>query len=220
MTILFRLKRIAMTMKVWKDVPGWFCDGDARFVSEICRKIVDGTVVEVGSFAGRSTAVMAPICIANCTELHCIDKWHIPVPQTDRVRGWRGDMVKVLRAAAAPHRATNLRHVFRRNMKSLGLWGALTAHQCDSAVGAGFFTDSSVNFCFIDADHTRMGLTRDIDAWWPKILPGAVIAGHDWHMRSVREAVHGFFGPLGLLVVRDRSTKRHACWAAVKPRTT
>ncbi len=203
-------------LKTWKDVPGWFCDGDARFVSEICRKIVDGTVVEVGSFAGRSTAVMAPFCIANGTKLHCIDKWHIPVPATDRARGWRGDMAKVLRSAAAPHRASNLRHVFRRNMKSLGLWRALTAHQCDSADGAKLFADGSVNFCFIDADHTCAGLTRDIDAWWPKIRTGGIIAGHDWHMRSVREAVFGFFGPPALPVVRDRRLKRHACWAVVK----
>ena len=122
-----------MSIRTWRDIPGWFDDGDAAFVSLICSRISGGVVVEVGSFAGRSTAVMAPVCAANGTEFHAVDSWCIPVPQPGaalegRRWCWRGGLADALREAARPHRASNLRHAFRRGMKSLGVWHMIRPH--------------------------------------------------------------------------------------------
>jgi len=203
-----------MAIRTWEDVPGWFCKGDAGFVSDICRSISGGVVVEVGSFAGRSAAVMAPICHANGTELHCVDNWLL-IPDPSRTR--RVQLNDMLRRAMEPHRETNLRRAFRRNMKSLGVWHMISPHQYDSAEAAAIFPDGSVDFCFIDADHSYAGVLRDITAWWPKVRPGGTIGGHDWHMRSVRRAVRETFSPLGLAIDCDRRARRHTCWSARKP---
>lgn len=49
----------------------------------------------------------------------------------------------------------------------------------DSAEAADYFDDGSVDFCFIDADHSYEGVKRDILAWLPKVADGGAIGGHD-----------------------------------------
>jgi len=54
--------------------------------------------------------------------------------------------------------------------------------------------DGSLDFVFIDADHTEAGCGADIDAWYPKIRRGGLISGHDYNWPSVRRAVEARFG--------------------------
>lgn len=49
--------------------------------------------------------------------------------------------------------------------------------------------DASVDFIFVDADHTYEGVLRDINDWTPKIAKGGILAGHDYNWPSVRKAV-------------------------------
>ena len=49
--------------------------------------------------------------------------------------------------------------------------------------------DSSVDFVFVDADHTEEAVARDIAAWTPKVRLGGLIAGHDIRWPTVRRAV-------------------------------
>ena len=37
-----------------------------------------------------------------------------------------------------------------------------------------------VAFCFIDADHSEVGVPRDVAAWPAKIMPGGILAWHDF----------------------------------------
>lgn len=49
--------------------------------------------------------------------------------------------------------------------------------------------DASLDFVFIDADHSEAGARADIAAWGPKIRPGGWIMGHDINWPGVRAAV-------------------------------
>lgn len=40
--------------------------------------------------------------------------------------------------------------------------------------------DKSLDFAFIDADHTYEGCSEDIAAWAPKVKPGGLLCGHDY----------------------------------------
>jgi len=40
--------------------------------------------------------------------------------------------------------------------------------------------DNSLDFVYIDADHTYQAARRDLGLWWPKVKPGGVFAGHDY----------------------------------------
>ena len=84
--------------------------------------------------------------------------------------------------------------------------------QADSVEGAKTIPDQSLDFAFIDDDHSRSGCARSIKAWFPKIKPGGWIGGHDYNNPGtanrplafgVTEAVNEFFGSLGLAVALD-----------------
>ena len=40
--------------------------------------------------------------------------------------------------------------------------------------------DSSLDFLYIDANHTHDAVLQDLNAWWPKIRVGGAMAGHDY----------------------------------------
>lgn len=56
------------------------------------------------------------------------------------------------------------------------------------------FEDESIDFVFIDADHSEEGVRNDIIAWTPKVKKGGFIFGHDINWTSVRNVVEEFFG--------------------------
>jgi len=56
--------------------------------------------------------------------------------------------------------------------------------------------DNSLDYVFIDADHSYEGVARDIKTWISKVRPGGWIGGHDYndrHYPSVSKAVHENF---------------------------
>ncbi len=49
--------------------------------------------------------------------------------------------------------------------------------------------DHSLDFVFVDADHSYEGCLADIVNWTPKVRPSGIIAGHDYGWATVRRAV-------------------------------
>jgi hypothetical protein len=42
------------------------------------------------------------------------------------------------------------------------------------------FSDEYFDFIYIDADHTEAAVYADLNAWWKKVRPGGILAGHDY----------------------------------------
>ena len=62
----------------------------------------------------------------------------------------------------------------------------------DTVTAASQVQDASLDFVFIDADHSYEGVAADIDAWRSKVKAGGVLCGHDYgHSRfpGVKRAV-------------------------------
>jgi len=75
--------------------------------------------------------------------------------------------------------------------------------------------DNSLDFVFIDADHSLPAVTQDIEAWSPKVKPEGWIMGHDYYFArhpGVAEAVDRFFPE-----VQEFSDKVWACPKAKSP---
>jgi len=161
----------------WQNIEGWFSDSDAAFVQNICKDIHDGVAVELGFYAGQSTAVMAPICKKNNTVFHTVDNCIGADPRDPATKN---------------QRSRDMKRVFENNMAKLQLLDCIKVHIMDSAASAELFDDESVDFCFIDASHVAEDVKRDIGAWWPKIKSGGVLGGHDWSWGSVRGVVEEF----------------------------
>jgi hypothetical protein len=58
--------------------------------------------------------------------------------------------------------------------------GRIVLLHMDSSEAARHVQDGSLDFCFIDADHSYEGVARDIDAWAPKVRKGGILSGHDY----------------------------------------
>jgi len=56
------------------------------------------------------------------------------------------------------------------------------------------FKDGYFDFVYIDADHSYDGVTADLEAWYPKVRKGGMLAGHDYLN----------FDENSLLVISDR----------------
>lgn len=57
--------------------------------------------------------------------------------------------------------------------------------------------DGSIDFVFIDADHSYDAVLDDIACWQPKVRAGGWLGGHDYHARKfpgVVKAVNQVFG--------------------------
>ena len=63
-----------------------------------------------------------------------------------------------------------------------------------SGEAAPLFKDNSLDFVYIDANHSYEAVQEDIALWWPKLKEGGVFAGHDY--------VNGLFEPQGLFGVK------------------
>jgi hypothetical protein len=58
-----------------RGIPGFFTEDEGRWYARFARGLVGGIFVEVGSWKGRSTSFVGPVCRANNTRLVCVDHW-------------------------------------------------------------------------------------------------------------------------------------------------
>jgi hypothetical protein len=49
-----------------------------------------------------------------------------------------------------------------------------------SVYASEMFDDGSLDFVYIDANHTYEGVTEDIKYWYPKVKSGGLLLGHDY----------------------------------------
>lgn len=78
-------------------------------------------------------------------------------------------------------------------LSKLGLRDYVTPIKMASNKAVNLFADNSIDFLFIDADHSYEGVKRDIQMWIPKVRSGGVIAGHDYDWEGVKKAVDELF---------------------------
>lgn len=84
--------------------------------------------------------------------------------------------------------------------------------QAESVQAAGCEADASLDFVFIDADPHYHSVMADLRAWWRKLKPGGILAGHDYLDSSwpgVTAAVHDWAFDNGIKV---HDAPPHAFW--------
>ena len=70
--------------------------------------------------------------------------------------------------------------------------GVLLRMKTDEA--ANLIEDESLDFVFIDADHSYEGCNADIKNWSPKVKKGGYVMGHDIFWEGVNKAIKENFG--------------------------
>lgn len=163
----------------FSSIQGW-----ASFIflyREEVEKAKDGAVfVEIGAWKGRSTAYMG-VEIENSKkdiQFYTVDTFK----GSDEIQHDNDPICK----------AGKLEEHFRENIKPVK--HRVNVHVGDSSTFAAEFENESIDFIFVDGDHTREGVMKDLVAWYPKLKRGCRIGGDDIRWRSVKESVEEFFG--------------------------
>lgn len=185
----------------WRDIPGWF-DFPDLYRERVQQASPGAVFVELGTWLGKSTAFM----------LSSIQESGKAIRFTS-YDTFKGSVTEPEHQAIVAEHGGSLLAAARSNLaRACGPDGPTCLVEADSVAAARLHADASVDFCFIDADHTEAGVIRDIEAWLPKMKPGGVIAGHDYDSPAVAKAVDGLLGPV--YHVRRTSAR---CWLVTIP---
>jgi predicted O-methyltransferase YrrM len=156
---------------------------DLQGLEELCRQTMrkSDKVVEIGSYMGESSRIIARYA----AKLYCIDRWKDGVTETGA--------------------STKSRFEYQEMSKVESLFDTALAGQNhviklrgDSNDLVEVFGDSTVNFVYIDALHSYDAVRNDILRWWPKIMEGGHMGGHNHGPRwpgVVLSVLEAFGGP-------------------------
>lgn len=138
----------------------------------------NAVLVEIGSLAGLSAAIMAYFLrqYNKQADFYTIDP--LPDVRGDESIDFYGQSFDV-----------PMYQLFIRNLKSLNLLHYVTQLRLPSVEASELFADKSVDFVFIDGDHTTEAVVSDIRAWLPKMKKNSIISGHDYDHDTVKAAV-------------------------------
>lgn len=164
------------------------------FTRNSLAKLFVGRGVELGVASGGFSKVI--LRNKGCKHLWAIDKWsdHHNLAEYARAS-------KVL-AAVGGGRCEVLRMTFEEAVP--------------------LFPDESLDFSYIDGyAHNGQEGGGTLERWWPKIKPGGILAGHDYHPRwkPTMEAVDSFVLEHGLKLSTTTATAEDPfpSWWVVKP---
>jgi hypothetical protein len=158
-----------------------------------------GTFVEVGVNRGHYAKLMMSQWGGNRYVM--VDPW-MPAPGEEYV-----DI-----ANAPTIEAHN--DVLTEAIRNVEGFGARPVVVRDTSLGAAKFTvNNTVDVVYLDGLHHYHGVMDDIEAWWPKIKCGGVMAGHDYYLMSeaktiftVKPAVDEFARKMGLVVFQTHDS--------------
>lgn len=159
------------------EIPGWFDYSDV-YDQAVAEADFGGTIVEVGSWYGKSAVYLARRSIESRRHhrIVCVDTW----------KGTPGNPC----ADHVAQRGGSILEDFRRNLRVADVQDVVWPLERPSLEAAPMFEDRSLDFVFLDADHAYEAVLADINAWLPKLKPGGVLAGHDFDRpETVQRAV-------------------------------
>jgi len=173
-----------------RGIEGWFSEDEGRWYARFARGLRGGTFVEIGSWKGRSTSFVGPVCNANGTRLVCVDHWS----------GSRDSLAGRYETALA---VEDVEATFRANMAALGIEVDVLAESSDAA--AARFAPGSVDRVFLDGSHDGPSVAADLRLWTDRLSPTGVLGGHDYSLEKHPDlcaAVDTFAAEHGLTVRR------------------
>lgn len=156
----------------YKNIEGWF-DFEDIYKFAIDNFSSGAHFVEIGSMFGASASYMAVEIINSKKDItfDCIDIWDLKIYDIE---------------------SDDFYHSFLRNTKPVS--NIINPKRGYSNDIVHQYKDNSIDFVFIDAEHTYESVKEDLTLWFPKVKRDGIIAGHDYTThKDVKKAVDEFF---------------------------
>ena len=154
-------------------VKGCLREADTQILINAARTIpFGGKYVEVGSWLGCSGIIVAFHSPARC-KIYCHDLWSENFPV----------------GSNPPPTEDNIGIQFHKNVIDNNLDDIITPVCGDSSTMMAIHSDKSIDMAFIDGDHSYEGITKDLEAIFPKMKSNSIIFCHDCNTGT--EALRG-----------------------------
>jgi predicted O-methyltransferase YrrM len=158
-------------------VEGWMAESELEYLAGLAEDsnndLIEkkGRILELGSWKGRSTSVLAQhtqgLVIA-------VDTWRGSVEHQPQLKG---------------RPASGVLQDFTANVSRYGNVWPLIANSQDAAHIVAL-ARLKFDLIFIDASHDYESVKADIQAWMPFLSRWGVLCGHDYMRWGVKKAVH------------------------------
>ena len=135
-----------------------------------------GCYVEIGSYMGRTTAVIGYAAAARGRIVYAVDH-HVGDVHSGHITDPDGNIASTL-------------YTFEMNMYRQGLERTVVPVVKDSVKAGNEFTQD-IAFLFIDGLHEEDACRNDFEAFRPHLLPGAAVCFHDYGRFGVAPVVDG-----------------------------
>jgi predicted O-methyltransferase YrrM len=146
-----------------EGIEGFLSPNEMRFLALLaaCPR-AEGEVLEIGSFKGRSTFILASAAkLAGQEVIHAVDPLIAPSDTDPDLKGDESSEAD-----------------FRRNLKENGVEENVEFHkEFSHELAKGW--EKPIRFLWIDGDHTYEGTKADLDGFLPHLADGAIVAIHD-----------------------------------------
>ncbi len=149
------------------------------------------TMVEIGSYSGESSQVF----VEETKFLYCIDPWKNGYDPEDE--------------ASEIQPMSEIEQIFNTRMQTYQNYMKLKTTSIQASTT---FDNESLDFIYIDGNHTLEAIKNDITHWLPKIKPNGVIGGHDYNINPinkragyVKSVTNAFFNKPPLALFPDHS---------------
>lgn len=127
--------------------------------------------VEIGVHSGMSSYLMLSECL-NIELLLGIDHYL-------EYRDWNGTVTQATQ--------DQLYEIVKENASFMGPRFVIMRERSD--IAAGMIKDDSLDFIYIDGDHSTEAAYQDLVNYVPKVKAGGIVAGHDIGLPSVQTAI-------------------------------
>lgn len=149
--------------EIAKRVDGWFSEIEGKVLYSLVGRAPAGEMVEIGSWKGRSSIMLAAAAACKNRRVHCIDTF-------------QGARVHQERAGGKP---LNMLPDFTQNLRAAGLQDAVIVHAKSSREARLSWGKKPISLLFVDGEHDLDGVSDDIDSWSPLVVKGGLLAMHD-----------------------------------------
>ena len=150
------------------SVPGMVTPEAGKFLYSLCyMQDLKGDVVEIGSWQGRSTIFLATAAKESGNgDFYAIDHFKGNIGKED--------------SYAVGGSLDNLKDNFNQNISNFGLSNVVHLLDMTNTEASKHVKDKTIRLLFVDGDHTKNGVRKDIELFFPKLKKGSIVIFDDY----------------------------------------